>query len=294
MFKRIVLGLLSLLTFSIFLIPLGAYAQPISAANPGQVETPFLLRDLTNPLNTSNAYALYIGSNGLNTITWQTIYSAAPTTTTVLLEGSNDCSTFATIDSSTNNAGEIRSVSGSWKCFRLNNTAVTGGGGKTLSVYVVYSRGISYTPGVRVLCSGRALALTTSGTVKQTLATCTIPADSFPTKYTTLQIRAFFTHAVNVNTTTSGIDIGATVIVARPSTGSGEQIAGLVTCEVGSALLNCHKTQSVSSGTTSGNIYVSAVPLNFSIDNLVSIVATTPVAAGDSVLNSYTVTLLKE
>jgi hypothetical protein len=141
MLKRIVLVGLLLATLSIFLIPFAVEAQPISAANPGQLETPFSARDLTAALTTSSSYGLFVGTQGLNTVTWQTVYSAAPTTITVLLEGSDDCSAFSTIDTSTSNAGEVRSVSGSWKCVRLNNTAVTGGAGKTLTAYIVYSRG---------------------------------------------------------------------------------------------------------------------------------------------------------
>lgn len=133
MFKKI-LGLLGLV-----LLASSSYAQV--GLSPGKYEVPFNTIDLTANAGISTAYALAVGTNGTNTITWQTIFSAAPTTITTILEGSTNCSSYSTVDTSTSTAGEIRVVSGSYKCIRFNNTAVTGGAGKTLSVNVVYASG---------------------------------------------------------------------------------------------------------------------------------------------------------
>lgn len=135
-----------------------SHAQSIIGASPGVPVTAVNAEDLTAATGDSPFdYSLVIGTNGASAVTWQTIYSAAPTTITVLLEGSTDCSTFNTLDTSTNNAGEIRSVFGSFKCLRINNTAVTGGAGKTLTVKIVYSTG-------RMVGSGSGVTTYTGGT----------------------------------------------------------------------------------------------------------------------------------
>jgi hypothetical protein len=99
-------------------------------------------------------YSLLIGNNGASAVTWQTIYSAAPTTVTVLLQGSTDCLNYATIDTSTNINGEIRSVFGSFKCLRVNNSVVTGGAGKTLTVKFVYTTGRVASTGGNIYLGG--------------------------------------------------------------------------------------------------------------------------------------------
>jgi len=128
-----------LLSLGLVLLAASSYAQV--GISPGKTESPFNGQDLTAALGASTYYSLAVGNKGVNVLTWQTIYSAAPTTVTVLLEGSTDCNTFTTIDTSSNNAGEIRTLYGSWKCVRLNNSAVTGGAGKTLTGKIIYSSG---------------------------------------------------------------------------------------------------------------------------------------------------------
>ena len=109
--------------------------------SPGKTETAFNAVDLTAAVGTSTAYSLAIGTNGNTVITWQTSFSASVTTITTTLEGSTDCATYNTVDTSTSNSGEIRNVYGSYKCIRFNNSAVTGGTGKNLTIRVVYSTG---------------------------------------------------------------------------------------------------------------------------------------------------------
>lgn len=128
-----------LLTLGLVLLATSSFAQ--IGFSPGKVESPFLARDLTAPLSTSTGYALAVGTNGSNAITWQTTFSASVTTITITLEGSVDCNTYNTVDTSTSNSGEIRTVFGSYKCIRFNNSAVTGGAGKTLTLNAVYSTG---------------------------------------------------------------------------------------------------------------------------------------------------------
>ena len=128
-----------LLTLGLVLLATGSYAQV--GFSPGKTEVAFNAVDLTAAAGLSSGYALAVSTNGNNAITWQTRFSASVTTITVTLQGSVDCSTYNTVDTSTSNSGEIRTVYGSYKCIRFNNSAVTGGAGKTLTLSAVYSTG---------------------------------------------------------------------------------------------------------------------------------------------------------
>lgn len=126
-----------LLTLGLALLATSSYAQ--LGTHAGYTETPFASRDLTAALGISSSYSLSVGNQGYVYITWQTSFSAAPAAITTTLEGSTDCINFATIDTSTSINGEIRSVSGVYKCIRFNNSSVTTGAGKTLTLSFFYS-----------------------------------------------------------------------------------------------------------------------------------------------------------
>src|SRR5574339_1031187 len=135
MFKKyLLLGLL-------ILAPSIVQADAIGAL-PGILQQPFNDISLASaPGNATFEYALSIGTNGASAITWQTSFSAAPSTVTSIVYGSTDCSTYAQVDTSTSTAGEIRSFFGSFKCLRFAITVVTGGAGKTADVNFVYTTG---------------------------------------------------------------------------------------------------------------------------------------------------------
>jgi hypothetical protein len=136
--RKLILGILVL---ALGLVP-SAYSQGIIGASPGVPVTAVDAEDLTAATGTAPFdYSLAIGTNGASAITWQTIYTGTPTSITVLLQGSTDCNTYATIDTSTSTVGEIRSVFGSFRCLRINNTAVVGGAGDLLTVKILYTTG---------------------------------------------------------------------------------------------------------------------------------------------------------
>lgn len=128
-----------LLAFLLLIAP-NLYAQTIGAS-VGITTTAFNAVDLTTPAGDSPGFSLAIGTNGASVLTWQTIYSAAPSTVTVLLLGSTDCVTYDLLGTSTDTSGEIRNIFGSMRCIKFSNTVATGGAGKTLSVKFVYSTG---------------------------------------------------------------------------------------------------------------------------------------------------------
>jgi len=118
----------------LLLLASNSFAQ--QGTHAGYTETPFAARDLTAALGTSSSYSLSVGNQGY---VWQTSFSAAPAAITTTLEGSTDCVNFATIDTSTSINGEIRSINGVYKCIRFNNSSVTTGAGKTLTLSFFYS-----------------------------------------------------------------------------------------------------------------------------------------------------------
>lgn len=126
-----------LLTLGLVLLATSSFAQ--LGTHAGYTETPWSSRDLTTALGTSSSYSLAVGNQGYVYITWQTSFSAAPAAITITLEGSTDCTNFATIDTSTSVNGEIRPVSGVYKCIRFNNSSVTTGAGKNLTTSFFYS-----------------------------------------------------------------------------------------------------------------------------------------------------------
>lgn len=141
------------------------------------------------------------------------------------------------------------------------------------------------------LCSGKGLALTTSGTSKQTLVTCTIPAGSFPNA--TLEIWFFGSHAANANSVTMGVSVGGQDIINRISTDNAGTLSAYALCGAASATtIGCHVQQQVSSGTTSGNIYAGLiVGQTFTSPTTVLFHLTTGTQAGDATLNAYTLRL---
>lgn len=113
------------------------------AANVGLESISINGEDLTAAFGAGSEFALTIPNHGTPSVAWQTIFSAAPDSITVLLQASLDGINWFTIDTSTSVTGEIRSVSGSYKFLRINNSAVANGAGKTLTGSFVYSNSIT-------------------------------------------------------------------------------------------------------------------------------------------------------
>lgn len=169
---------------------------------------------------------------------------------------------------------------------------------KILGADGITYRGASTSPGADshlVLCHGTG-PVTTSGTTKETLATCTIPANDIPNNYKSIEVHLFGQHKTgNANNTTLGVTLGSTDIVARVSSVSAEGIAAVLWCDYQATnTLACHGIQSISSGTTSGNIYASAsLSITLTSNAPVTFFGTTGTAAGDVILHSYSVILVQ-
>lgn len=117
-------------------------AIPKYSSNVGVATTSIDAANLTSAFGAGSEFALYLGQNQVPHVTWQTAFSTAPSTVTVLLQASLDGLNWFTIDTSTNTAGEIRTISGSFPFVRINNSVVTGGAGKTLTASFVYGRSL--------------------------------------------------------------------------------------------------------------------------------------------------------
>ena len=95
--------------------------------------------DLGSAVGAGEEFALSITNNGTPTVTWQTVIDGAIASITVLLQASLDGSSWSTIDTSTSTTGEIRTITGSYRFIRINNSAVAGGAGDTLTASFTYS-----------------------------------------------------------------------------------------------------------------------------------------------------------
>lgn len=140
MIKRFFYGIIVLIIAGICLLiaPYNAHATA-TTLDPGSIVSSISAGSLASAIGAGTEYALLLGPKGTPVITWQTVYSAAPSTVTVLLEGSLDGSNWVTLSTSTVASGESKTVTGSYKFIRANNSAVTGGTGKTLTVNIVYT-----------------------------------------------------------------------------------------------------------------------------------------------------------
>lgn len=157
-----------------------------------------------------------------------------------------------------------------------------------------YTSVINGTPRI-VLCNGSGLSLTTTGTVKQTLATCTIPANIMPT-YTTIEVFVTGFHKTgNTNSITLDVSVAGGGGISRTSTVSAESIAAILKLKVGASRIAGYGQQMVGGGTTSGNIYGAAIAgVNYAVANDVTFSLTTGTAAGDATIDSYSVVLTQE
>jgi len=109
------------------------------AASPGIEAISIDNVDLAGAVGVGQEFAIIIPNHGTPNITWQSVLSAAVASITILLEASLDGTNWFTIDSSSSVTGEIRTIAGTYKFLRANNTAVAGGAGITLDVSFVYS-----------------------------------------------------------------------------------------------------------------------------------------------------------
>lgn len=151
-----------------------------------------------------------------------------------------------------------------------------------------------------VLCAADALSLTTSGTSEQAMASCQIPAGVLLSTYQGFHVEFSVLGAATPNTKTASVRVGGiagAALIARVINVSGDTAFGSATCHLRDTtnLLICHGIQSVSGGTTSGNIYGSQITSGANFSSAIDIVftLTTGTSAGDATLKSYRVELMK-
>lgn len=102
-------------------------------------------------------------------ITWQTVFSSAPSAVNVVLQLSNDGVNYFTADTSTNTTGEIRTINTSARFFRTRLVSKTGGGTTTTPV-VLQSYAVTIIEAGSIFDFTLA-ALISDGTVDQVLGT---------------------------------------------------------------------------------------------------------------------------
>jgi len=112
------------------------------AANVGEDSISIDNVDLASAFGAGSEFALVIPNHGTPNITWQTVITGTITSITVNLEASLDGINWFVIDTSSSITGEIRSVSGSYRFIRINNSAVADGAGDELTASFVYSNSI--------------------------------------------------------------------------------------------------------------------------------------------------------
>ena len=108
-------------------------------ANPTELTAIVDEVSLAAAFGAGTEFAILLPIQGSPLFTWQTIFSAAPASITLLLEASTNGVDWDTVDTSTSTAGETRTLEGSHKFLRINNSAVTGGAGITVTVNLVYT-----------------------------------------------------------------------------------------------------------------------------------------------------------
>lgn len=172
---------------------------------------------------------------------------------------------------------------------QLQATDASGNG----NVYWTQSVGGTNTSGpiATTLCKSAASTATT-GTSKETLLQCVLPANAFNTTARWIELVAFGVTAANGNTKTFGVDFGATNCATH--TGAFNATAWrahLVITRVGSNSQICNSQQQV--GTGASLVQTQASPAETDSGNInINVFATTPTAAADFTLKGVFVRFL--
>lgn len=117
-----------ILALSLLLIPGQADAQVQMVAG---VQETSLAANATAAPQTGTAFAI---SSNLTTFTWIISFASAPASHSTVLQFSNDNSTWQTLDTSTNTAGETRTVFSAARFVRAVESARSGGGAITVTI----------------------------------------------------------------------------------------------------------------------------------------------------------------
>lgn len=115
---------------------------PPNSLSPGDVGFSFNNENFPGSAQAGSQFAIpaYAGrSDAGNAVRWQTIFGTTPTAVSLSLQGAmaDVDSEYQTIDTTTNTAGEARTVSGvQAKFLRIKFTSATGGTGLTAKMLV--------------------------------------------------------------------------------------------------------------------------------------------------------------
>lgn len=257
--------------------------------------------ELSAAAGAGEEFAITIPNHGTPVISWQTAFSGGnPASITVLLEASLDGTNWFTVDTSTSVTGELRTVTGSYRFVRLNNSAVTVGTGINLLGSFTQSNIVTQPSSIdEILFANDMMNIPTTGTIEQVLKSVTIPANAFNTNFMGVEVWATFLAAANVNAKSCRIRMsglaGTSVLsfVGDTSSGNNLQLYGYFPATISGTLLGTGLISRVFGGGTTVTA-TGAAGLNFAAP--IDIVATgqTAVAAGDLSLTSMKVLLLRK
>lgn len=147
----------------------------------------------------------------------------------------------------------------------------------------------------RALICGLVLGTgTTTGTTKEEIGACVIPANALPGVYVGFEIEALFAGAANGNAKTVGVEfpaLGGTSLGERGSSVTSQRFGITVRCLVSAAgELVCTNACSLIGGTADANkATVNVIGLDFAQPQTISMFATTATQAGDIILRSYAI-----
>jgi hypothetical protein len=109
-------------------------------AFPGVRQTTLNAVNIETAFGAGSEFSLILGPRGVPSITWQVVYSETPSSCTIDLEGSLDGTNWFVIDTTTSISGALRTIEGSYRFIRANNSATgAGNAGKTVTVTFIYT-----------------------------------------------------------------------------------------------------------------------------------------------------------
>lgn len=172
-------------------------------------------------------------------------------------------------------------------CYRLDNNQLLVWNGSAWVVPLFSAGAGGSTATVPVsgrLCSSTTTQATT-GTVKETLASCILPANSLEAAGRTLVVTAWGTTAANVNSKTFTIDFGGTTVCTVTTTASAAPIS--CRASVIRKASASQETTGLGAAGTAVNVTRTATTITDTANITLAITATTPTASADATFQGF-------
>lgn len=173
-----------------------------------------LLDNVAIGVQNGATFALPVKLGGLS---WQTVYGTVPTSLTVNLQISNDGVNFQTIDTSTNTAGELRTVPSVTALF-IRATISANVGGTTVTVILVYKGTGLSTPVLGALGTLLYTNVKQTGNVGGAIQSAwdfVLPANTLLSNGDSLVVEALSQSANNANNKLTAITTGTTTVASE-------------------------------------------------------------------------------